>query len=364
MLIAEWLANPELLMFHRLAVIAVASALVSLAAGCAATTDDDAPDENAREALAKKSNEHWFYSGPLEALGSPEVTIAQTGHTARVRGVLPTSLDLAKLPPHARVADAKARLVDFVYPIATGAQASYDAKPGLYSLQRAVLFRPDGTSTSSFGTSFITWGGFPFLSYDGGIAMHGPISFEDNRPGASDFDVLYLKRGTVSHGCNRMLGEHVVEVSHILGMTMRKVYDGDRSYTPPKVGVRVIAGYDQLDGKYVDVDYPTDSGFRRPGKVYGDSSVTMFGSWVATEMPNGADLPSQKEWEGGVSGKPYKFEEHAKLNWVCSVRRDVLLKLRAWGDTLPNKELPHDLCEKKTCVVDALLANKSPDACR
>lgn len=351
-------------MFHRALAFAV-TALV--AAGCATSPDetpDETPAESSDEALAKKSNEHWFYTGPLEPLGSPEVTIAQTGHTARVRGVLSPHQDVAKLPPHARVQEIGGRrMVDLVYPIATGAQASYDAKPGTYSLERAVLFRPDGETTSSFGTSYVTWGGFPFLAYNGGIAMHGPISFEDNRPGASDFDVFYLKRGTVSHGCNRMLGEHVVEVAHVLGMTMRKVYDGDRSYTPPKVNVRVISGYDQLDGKYVDVDYPTDSGFRRPAKVYGDASVTMFGSWVATEMPNGADLPSQKEWEGGVSGKPYKFQEHAKLDWVCSIRRDVLLKLRAWEGTLPNKELPRDLCTKKACVVDALLANKSPNAC-
>lgn len=347
-------------------VLATAAALAALAAlaGCA-TDPDETPAESTEDALAKKSNEHWFYTGPLEPLSSPEVTIAQTGHTARVHGVLSTKQDLSALPPHARVQVVNGRhVVDLVYPIATGAEASYDAKPGSYSLERAILFRPDGETTSSFGTSYVTWGGFPFLAYSGGIAMHGPISFEDNRAGATDFDVFYLKRGTVSHGCNRMLGEHVVEVAHVLGMTMRKVYDGDRSYSPPKVGVKVIAGYDELGGKYVDVDYPTDSGFRRPGKVYGDDKVTMFGSWVATEMPNGADLPSSKEWEGGISGKPYKFEAHSKLNWVCSIRRDVLLKLRAWEKTLPNQELPRNLCEKKACVEGALLAGKSPNACR
>lgn len=54
------------------------------------------------------------------------------------------------------------------------------------------------------------FGNFPFISYSAGTghAMHGPITGEDN--------VWRLKRGRVSHGCNRMQGEHIVELSVLL----------------------------------------------------------------------------------------------------------------------------------------------------
>ena len=40
----------------------------------------------------------------------------------------------------------------------------------------------------------------------------------------------------------------------------------------------------------------------------------MFGSWVASEMPDGKDLPPDMKWEGGVSGKSYVFKEHARTD--------------------------------------------------
>ncbi|MBX3226245.1 MAG: hypothetical protein KIT84_43340 [Labilithrix sp.] len=331
-----------------------------MAVGCAVESEEETAGV-AEDDLARKSNEHWFYNGPLDALGSPEVTISLTGHTARVRGF--TSVNVSSLP-HAKARNVGGRQqVDLVYPIATGESNGYNARPREYSLYRATLFRPDGQTTSSFGTSYVTWGGFPFLAYHGGIAMHGPISYEDSRDNP-DFDVWYLKRGKVSHGCNRMLGEHVTEVAHVLGMSMRKVYDGDRSYTPPAgIKVRVINEYDRVDGKYVDVDYPTANGAQRPGVVHGASNVAMFGSWVATEMPNGADLPGDKAWEGGVSGDPYVFAEHARLNWVCSMPRNTLLKLRSWEQSRSGRELPRNLCAKKACVISAVNNNRSPETC-
>jgi hypothetical protein len=342
--------------------VAFAAGLILGTAGCSSETTDDAA-EGSDDALRRKADEHWFYSGPLDPLADPEVTISLAGHTARVRGFLPAGADVASLP-HARVQpEGDRQRVDLVYPIATAAPGSDNARPGTYAFFRAVLFRPDGNATSSSGTSFVTWGGFPFLAYNGGIAMHGPISFEDNRT-SPDFDVFYLKRGTVSHGCNRMLGEHVTELAHALGMTMRRVYDGNRNYTPPAgISVRVIQDYDRLDGKHIDVDYPTNVGVRRPAKVHGADAVTMFGSWVATEMPNGEDLPREKQWEGGVSGQPYRFDAHARASWVCSIPRPLLLRLRAWEKTLPGDELPRSFCEKKACVVDRLQANESPAGC-
>ena len=78
-----------------------------------------------------------------------------------------------------------------------------------------------------------------------------------------------------------MLGEHVIELAHISGIDMRKVYTANSTIIPAHPDhVTVIADYDQWNGKYIDIDYPTDVGVVRPGKVYGSAKVEMFGSWV------------------------------------------------------------------------------------
>jgi hypothetical protein len=59
------------------------------------------------------------------------------------------------------------------------------------------------------------------------------------------------------------------------------------------------------------------------------------------------------QWEGGVSGKPYVFKEHARANTVCSLPKSLLGKAK---ELAGSGELPMNLCAKKQCYVDALKA--------
>ncbi|MDB4944425.1 MAG: hypothetical protein JWP97_3959 [Labilithrix sp.] len=333
-----------------------------LASGCAAETGDDEAPESADDALRAKADDAWFYAGPLPALKNASVTVSLAGNTARISGIVPdgASLDEISKLPHvkARLDGGKTRL-DIVYPIATAAPPKTNSRPGTYSFVQAKPYRPDGNAwTQSLGNHFVTWGGFPFVEYNSGIAFHGPITEQNSKDGGPN--VWYLRRGDVSSGCNRMLGENVVELTHVLGLSMRKVYGKNQSIANPSAAkVTVLADYDAIDGKYVDTDYATDVGVVRPGVSKGADKVTMFGSWVASEMPNGADLPPDQKWEGGVSGKPYVFADHARNDMVCSFASTDLAKLKVLAATFPNSELPRSVCAKKACVVDALRTNKN-----
>ena len=333
-----------------------------LAGGCAADPATDDGGESSEDALKAKADEHWFYSGPLPALTNTTVTVSLEGNTARVSGLLPVGAPELPPLPHVRTKSDNGRTrVDIVYPIATAAPPKTNSSPGTYSFVQAKPYRPDGiTFTKSAGDHFVTWGGFPFIEYNSSIAFHGPITAQDSKsPGMS---VWYLRRGDVSGGCNRMLGENVVELAHVLGLSMRKVYGANQSIpNPSSAKTIVIAGYDTLDGKFVDVDYATDVGVTRPGKIHGDDKVVMFGSWVASETPDGKDLPKDQSFEGGIKGKPYVFAEHVQPGMVCSFAKSDLPALknlaRAFGG-----ELPRSICAKKACVVDALRSNKDAKA--
>jgi hypothetical protein len=343
-------------------------ALASLAGCASASPDDDESGATSEDPLRQTANNHWFYSGPIPTLEGPVVTIALDGHTARVSGLLPANAAPFELPPHARKRSEGARTrIDAVFPIAAARAGKTDAPVGSYRFNDVIPYRPDGIAiTEQEGPHQVTWGGFPFLRYDGGIALHGPITFIDNKAPADALSVWYLQRGDVSGGCNRMMGEHVVELAHVAGISMRKVYPRDSRVNPARpVKVVVIAGYDSYGGKYVDVDYPTDAGgpttMKRPAAVYGSDKVVMFGSWIASEMPNGRDLPPDFKWEGGVSGEPYVFAEHAKKHWVCSVAPAHHARLSAFAASRGG-ELPAGFCAKKDCVLEALSAKKSVKA--
>jgi hypothetical protein len=263
------------------------------------------------------------------------------------------------LPHVKRTADGR---VHVVYPIATALDPNNNANIGQYAFQGAKPYRPSGIATNSSGTSFVPWGGFPFLGYNNGIAFHGPITSS-----TTDSSVWLLKRGRVSHGCNRMNGEHDIELAHILGLSMRKIYPGNTNVQMPAefraADVKVIKGYDTLGGKFIDVDYPTDTGVVRPAKVHGDDKVEMFGSWIGTETPDGKDLPSSLKWEGGKPGVFYVFKEHAKLNWVCSAPKSALSTLSKFAATQPGGALPLNFCEKRACYLGKVTAGTSLAAC-
>ena len=351
----------------RIASVLGLFASMSLVACAADTGSEDGSTEggSSEDELRVRGKAAWFYSGPLPILETPKITISLKGHTARVQGYLPAGTELGELP-HVHQTQVGARtLVDVVYPIATGAQYSYNARPGSYSFERAVPYRPDGnTFTYSAGNHWVTWGGFPFLAYNGTIAMHGPITDAASKSG--DQRVWFLKRGTVSSGCNRMNGEHVIELAHITGVSMRKVYSANQSFRPANPAkVQLIADYDKVNGKYVDVDFPTDTGVVRPAKTYGRENVEMFGSWVGAELPDGSDLPRDLQWEGGESGNWYDFKEHAAYDYVCSVLPEDLPRVKTWAASQPGAQVPADFCKKKDCIVNALKDGARPtDVCR
>jgi hypothetical protein len=338
------------------------------AGGCAADTDDQGDVESGEDALTHRARDAWFYDGPLPALEKPEVTISLKGHTARVSGLLPAGTQAPNLPHLKSKVEGTRTRVDIVYPIATGAEGGYNAAPGDYVFESARPWRPDGMTTSSHGTSFVTWGGFPFIAYNGGIAMHGPITTQSSAAGV---DVFYLRRGTVSHGCNRMNGEHVTEVAQLVGINMRKVWVADQIYEDPstnKAKVRVVKdAYDQYDGKPIDVDYATDVGVTRP------QGSVMFGSWIASETADGSDLPLSMKWEGGVAGKPYVFKEHVLPNMVCSFPEALLQTanaaknrkegaMRTWAKA-NGGVVPKGICAKKACVIEKLRTSTDASSC-
>jgi len=322
--------------------------------GCSAAEDGVTAGE---DDLQAKADEEWFYNGEMPALEQPKITVSLEGNTARLSGLLPLN---AKTPTLANVKtsleNGRTR-IDAVYPIATARAGKSNSKPGSYSFYYAMPYRPNGQAwTPEEGNHFVTWGGFPFVAYNDGIAFHGPIT-ETTSNGIS---VWLLKRGDVSGGCNRMNGEHVVELTHAIGIDMKKAYLPNQSFVPKtKATVTVISGYDQYNGKYIDVDYPTDIGVTRPGKIYGDANVAMFGSWVASELPNGKDLPGSLKWEGGVSGQYYVFAEHAIQNAVCSVGKNDLPKVRTWISQRGG-EVPADFCAKKACYLNAVRNGTKP----
>lgn len=354
----------------------LASALVALSVcpviACAAPSGEaDDVTESTESELAKSADDHWFYGGPLPMLESSRVTVSLEGHTARISGLVPTGVDLpAELPPHVRVKSegGRARL-DAVYPIATARAGKGDSRPGSgYRFGNVIPYRPNGIAvTRDEGPHMVTWGGFPFLRYNQGIALHGPITAMENG-GEPDMAVWYLQRGEVSGGCNRMMGEHVVELAHLGGVSMRRVYAKNAQVSPSGAArVTVTAGYDTYEGKFVDVDFPTDAGVSRstvtrPGKVHGADRVEMFGSWIGSTFAEGRDLPPSMKWEAGVAGKPYVFAEHVRKDWICAVRPSQLSRLSSYVKR--NGDLPASFCAKKTCVLGALEAGADPkDRC-
>lgn len=343
----------------RLSPSLLAILLCSLGAfGCAAPVGVDEGSASAEDDLAAKADQHWFYGGAIPALEEPKITVSLKGHTARLTGFLPAAETLPDLP-HVKVMIEGGRTrIDAVYPIATARSGKTNAAPGEYAFQLAKPYRPDGSAfTPVEGVHYVPWGGFPFLAYDDGIALHGPITSTAN-PGG-DLSVWVLKRGEVSGGCNRMMGEHVVELAHAIGVNMRKVYLPNVGFVPKSpAAVEVIADYDSYDGKLVDVDYPTDVGVVRPGKVVGDANVVMFGSWVASQLPSGADLPPNMKWQGGVAGQYYVFADHVLPNVVCSASKADLPKLRTYVSH--SGELPLDFCAKEACYLKAIRAGVAP----
>jgi hypothetical protein len=266
-------------LFHRLLVTA---ALCLPVIACAADSAEDDDGDVSEDQLRKGSAEQWIYDGPLPALDSPAITVSQTAHTVRVTGYLPAGWS-KPLPFYAdTLVEGPKTKIAVVYPIATG--HSVNAQPANYTIRRASPWVPTNDHA--------TWGGFPFIPYDGGIAFHGPITFEDGQ--------WKLIRGPVSHGCNRMQGEHVVELANLIGVDMTtKVWTGT-GVDGLKVPVTVLHKADTWKGQNVDVDYPAAAGVQRPR-----DNVKMFKTWSADDFAAFVCPLNKKAVTGGVVPTDY-----------------------------------------------------------
>jgi hypothetical protein len=257
------------LLFPLAAFVLVSSSIV----GCSGPATDDASPGSEDALTAGPNSDRWVYNGTLPHLEDPSIVVALTSHTARVSGLLPSSFDVSKLPFYTKdtaTGDENGRTrISVVYPIATG--ASVNQQPDDYVTERVFPHRTDSSAP---------WGGFPFISYVNddspfkGIAFHGPITAEDGQ--------WKLIRGPVSHGCNRMQGEHVVELAHLIGVDMTtKLWPPDAILRTFKVPVKVIRGTpDQFGGMNVDVDYPAQPAVKRP-----TTNVKMFKAWSSDDFP-------------------------------------------------------------------------------
>jgi hypothetical protein len=210
-------------------------------------------------------------------LESPRVVASLKGHTARVTGLLPKGF-VGALPFYARTKLLKSGRTELtvVYPIATGAVDPSTGKapmaPGSYGTMWLVPFTPTNDKAS--------WGGFPFLLYQPtrGIAFHGPITSVRNAE-TGDWE-WRIVRGPVSHGCNRMQGEHVVELAHLLGTDMRAPHKVGKS-DQRGINVKVTTDWDSVDGVFVDVDYPALPQVKRP-----KTNVLVYPTWDSVNLPN------------------------------------------------------------------------------
>ena len=275
-----------------------ALACLALTAGCAGPGPDSIATEGdfgvAEEELLRKTSDTglWQYRGLLPKLDDPSITVSLAGHTARVSGLLPATFTGA-LPFYAiretETSKPGRTRVTVVYPIATGnpntlteeGQPVRNIEPGIYATC--------GGTMSATTTEKASFGGFPFVEYvcshvekDGrvrsGIAFHGPITSATREAGV----YWSLLRGPVSHGCNRMLGEHVLELARLVG------FDQGVRGTP----VTVVAGVDTFRGRAVDVDYPS-TGFTRPPAA----SSVVFPTWQAvTARPDGSLSVDFPQW--------------------------------------------------------------------
>ena len=264
-------------MFLRRAVPFALALLATSSFGCEeddARTADDAYLKNVEKTGGK--SQKWLYEGWLPKLEQPSIFVSLKAHTLRVTGLLPADFE-GQMPFYARTkqtSDGRTS-VTVVYPVATGAidpsTGKAPAGPGHYSKLYAVPFTPT--------TEKAAWGGFPFMKYHAtrGLAFHGPITSTRNAD-TGDWE-WSLKRGPVSHGCQRMQGEHVVELAHVLGMDMSVPHSsGDTAQLP--VSVDVSNEWDTYEGKFVDVDYPTLAGVKRP-----TTNADLFPTWDSRNLP-------------------------------------------------------------------------------
>lgn len=255
------------------------------------TTKQDSDLKDIKDPNRDRNDPVWVYGGLLPKLDDVKVKVSIRGHTVRVTGFLPSSFK-GTVPPHAFEEQIGGRRrVMVVYPIATvdsnyiknnGERAS-NADPGEYHNVGVYPYNPYGIGGEQNKNT--PWGGFPYIEYERGrnIAFHGPIT----RYGG----LWHLIRGPVSHACNRMQGEHVVEFANLLGISMNRNWTKD-DLVPVNTVVEVLPhdDYDKItDGalanKFVDVDYRPETNKISAMRIYPRNSH-MFKTWSAINHPD------------------------------------------------------------------------------
>jgi hypothetical protein len=280
-------------MADRSRVVAAALwAISALVTGCGG--DEDEGGTSYEIAKPGETSPPWLYEGPLPRLESPSIVTSISGHTMRVSGLLPADFDEARLPWYVAKSREGGRLrVHVVYPIATGRlkNGQWNNVPGRYDHLNVRPYRPNDPAQA--GKEH--WGGFPFLNYHDRrrFALHGPIDFVQDFPtDQGTREEWRLVRGRVSLGCQRMQGEHVLELTHMLGFDMGKPWTRRLNGPDPRNGVegkwipidmRILAEpeYDRLEGRIIDVDYPKDATV--PSLPQGQP-VRTFPTWDANVM--------------------------------------------------------------------------------
>lgn len=273
-------SNASVLWARGFGLVAIAAIGVgSVACNASEQGDEVAVDDEDELRNAEKNgkpSQQWIYTGPLPRLESITVNASLKAHTVRVTGLLPKTFT-GKLPFYAEpeAAPNGRKKITVVYPIATGkldpTTGKAPASPGKFSTIFAVAYTPTNDKAP--------WGGFPFMMYNNerGIAFHGPITSETDVE-VGDYQ-WHLLRGPVSHGCNRMEGEHVVEMAHLLGIDMSKPHLVSERFTLA-AQVTVSPEFDTWNNQNVDVDYPVEPGVKRP-----TTNVKMFKTWDSNDFP-------------------------------------------------------------------------------
>lgn len=291
-------------MLTRLALTGLLVGLAASVAACSAEVDDQGASEDEIKKPGNDTTPPWLYEGPMPALEDVKLVTSITGHTLRVTGTLPAGFDAAKLPFYAVAAPSAGgrTKVTVVYPVATGGKKNgqWNNVPGHYDHLNVRPYRPRDAGQSGKEN----WGGFPFLNYhdDRRFAMHGPIDYSDAEDvdgnGTKDED-WRLVRGRISHGCQRMQGEHVLELTHMLGFDMRYPHSTRENGPDAKNGVEgkyiaadlTVLPEPQLDKvpnparggamEIVDVAYPKHE---TVAALPAGQAVNTFKTWDANEM--------------------------------------------------------------------------------
>lgn len=322
--------------------------LTALLSGCAASPSDGLTDKQ----VGPYKQCTWRYENGLEPLKNsastpgfdvrynPFVTVSRRGLTVRVVGVL-SDETLARF-------DGSLDRVVEAYPYLTPIRftAVHRVRPDDISRSRSwraansageviettvlelppnavMLIYPASIAADGYNTAAGNWrllhksaakpnsrigafGNFPFLLYTTeGHALHGPIT------GSRESNLWALRRGKVSHGCNRMEGEHVVELSQLLGCGPR----GSELYGECHRAGESVTVMEELD-HFPDPlleEHPT-------GRVNDFDRISK--AWVAPD----------------ISGVPRDKSYPIPIAWVAQNDQLLLMKTigKAWSDPTPD----------------------------